>query len=882
MHNIDMDSIVEYAIEKIKSEIMNMRGSKIKAVDIDDINYNENNISFQVIGYNAAGKTVSEDYFSCSTNFEDAPAENEEDVKWLIDNNVPEFAYNFVKNPVRPTLHESKSINEEWVENPDAIIDANTPFHNASIAKALGIDAEDILWEIEPNGFSVEPDFKDYIVRDKNGNSYNVRVMGPRPTGKKEIVKSESKSIKEEIGDNYSNNIEYCPSCGEYLDGSDISDERDNSVRYTCYHCGNSFDRTKYYNESKSMTADEMTEAYYFDDERKDGTPDDLASKLAYFADEFKYEGKEVFDWEYTRARFVVSGDVSLQLKLGSTFLGDFSDEMKLRMDKELDAFVAALKAEGYVIKGSPKVSDRFFLISNGWGRTGRYVTLRIENTPLHSNKSEMKAKHNTDNPDIINSGKPEEEGVALKESVGMDMIRDRVEKEFPIALKKLGKASVDEYIDYFYEILSPEYIEDLCRLANVPIASFETVVENCYDSYLAEEDLDESKSINTYNVTFYMDSLDDNVMSGPSTTKKIMASSKEEAEKKLRDECTDKYYIPTITDVELVEEIIREKLAPGDRVYVTVSNRQGHVLKLIGDDLVEVELDGFGSYPTRIDTFYTSEVEKIDMSPDFDDEIDYDDVDPDAVIDSLKEELTVDEVRSRVSNYLKSHQYSLTDTLDEEDICAEICKNLFDMNYNTMPSNLSHAVFTEVMNYFEEDLEEDLGHTVGVALFCTASVEVCTVGGVNEDGEDIDEPTIFDDKTPVNDILKAIDPDTDEGDAKCAEINQLLNAMPDGYIQVQAYCRGRDMGDRQVYDAYELYDELRDIFNLDESLHESNNAYTYRGHYIINDGRTWMIKDGNNVVRSGIATDSEAEEIVDDLDESVDYEDSFVADDDM
>lgn len=75
----------------------------------------------------------------------------------------------------------------------------------------------------------------------------------------------ESRSIKEKIGDNYSNNIEYCPSCGEYLDGSDISDERDNSVRYTCYHCGNTFDRTKYYNESKSI--DEALVTDYMDSE---------------------------------------------------------------------------------------------------------------------------------------------------------------------------------------------------------------------------------------------------------------------------------------------------------------------------------------------------------------------------------------------------------------------------------------------------------------------------------------------------------------------------------------------------------------------------------------------------------------------------------------
>lgn len=82
-------------------------------------------------------------------------------------------------------LDEARSIKEERVKTPDAVIDVNTPFHNAAIAKELGIRAEDILWEIEPDGFSVDPDFKDYIVRDVNGNSYNVRVMGPRPARRK-------------------------------------------------------------------------------------------------------------------------------------------------------------------------------------------------------------------------------------------------------------------------------------------------------------------------------------------------------------------------------------------------------------------------------------------------------------------------------------------------------------------------------------------------------------------------------------------------------------------------------------------------------------------------------------------------------------------------
>lgn len=65
---------------------------------------------------------------------------------------------------------------------------------------------------------------------------------------------------------------------------------------------------------------------------------------------------------------------------------------------------------------------------------------------------------------------------------------------------------------------------------------------------------------LNNYKVTFYMDSLDDNVMSGPSTTKIIRASSEEEAKKKLMDSSTDKYYIPTVTKVELVESVETSK----------------------------------------------------------------------------------------------------------------------------------------------------------------------------------------------------------------------------------------------------------------------------------------------------------------------------------
>ncbi len=61
------------------------------------------------------------------------------------------------------------------------------------------------------------------------------------------------------------------------------------------------------------------------------------------------------------------------------------------------------------------------------------------------------------------------------------------------------------------------------------------------------------NEALNTYNVTFYMDSLDDNVMSGPSTTVKVVADSEDAARKIIEKRCQDKYYIPTVTKIEQV-----------------------------------------------------------------------------------------------------------------------------------------------------------------------------------------------------------------------------------------------------------------------------------------------------------------------------------------
>ena len=155
-------------------------------------------------------------------------------------NNPPEDAYDwFTKDINRAQQFSSRKMaSDYWAER----------------------DLGDVVFAVDDDGRKVR--YHDYV---KSVSDIEYETMFPDN-------ENESKSIKEEIGDNYSNNVEYCPSCGEYLDGSDISYESDSWVRYTCYHCGNSFDRTKYYNESKSINEDKslegtikLTDDFYYD-----------------------------------------------------------------------------------------------------------------------------------------------------------------------------------------------------------------------------------------------------------------------------------------------------------------------------------------------------------------------------------------------------------------------------------------------------------------------------------------------------------------------------------------------------------------------------------------------------------------------------------------
>lgn len=71
-----------------------------------------------------------------------------------------------------------------------------------------------------------------------------------------------------------------------------------------------------------------------------------------------------------------------------------------------------------------------------------------------------------------------------------------------------------------------------------------------------------------------------------------------------------------------LLKESVAKRFNNGDRVYVTVNNRQGNVTKMVSNDVVEVEFEANGTYPARIDRYYVDEVELIDMTPDLEERL--------------------------------------------------------------------------------------------------------------------------------------------------------------------------------------------------------------------------------------------------------------------
>lgn len=79
---------------------------------------------------------------------------------------------------------------------------------------------------------------------------------------------------------------------------------------------------------------------------------------------------------------------------------------------------------------------------------------------------------------------------------------------------------------------------------------------------------------------------------------------------------------------------------------------------------------------------------------------------------ESYTEEPSIEEIQSRVPNYLANHPYSKD--FDVEDICEEVAANLFDLDYHEMSGDASYEIFNIVSRYVDSDDDESMIEAVG------------------------------------------------------------------------------------------------------------------------------------------------------------------------
>lgn len=77
-------------------------------------------------------------------------------------------------------------------------------------------------------------------------------------------------------------------------------------------------------------------------------------------------------------------------------------------------------------------------------------------------------------------------------------------------------------------------------------------------------------------------------------------------------------------------------------------------------------------------------------------------------------------------------------------------------------------------------------------------TVMVCTVGGEDRDGNEVDEPVVFDGS--YNEALEFFD-----NNENLCMIDDLFESMPDGYILIDSDRRGS----RQVYDVDDIMEAI-------------------------------------------------------------------------
>lgn len=83
-----------------------------------------------------------------------------------------------------------------------------------------------------------------------------------------------------------------------------------------------------------------------------------------------------------------------------------------------------------------------------------------------------------------------------------------------------------------------------------------------------------------------------------------------------------------------------------------------------------------------------------------------------------------LDKIKPQIEAYLDNHEYPVT--MDIEDICEEVCENVFDADYHN--SDISYDVFTIVSNYFDHtdvanNIREDVNSSIPATPLATNDI---------------------------------------------------------------------------------------------------------------------------------------------------------------
>lgn len=92
---INAEDMIDYAIDTVIDKLKSSY-RRIVHIDIDDTQWSDSEISFDVIAYNKSMKRIAADTFYASIHFDDGFATTAEDAEYVLNNKIDDFVLNFM------------------------------------------------------------------------------------------------------------------------------------------------------------------------------------------------------------------------------------------------------------------------------------------------------------------------------------------------------------------------------------------------------------------------------------------------------------------------------------------------------------------------------------------------------------------------------------------------------------------------------------------------------------------------------------------------------------------------------------------------------------------------------------------------------------------